>query len=73
MDDRLWILFFSSIAIYCCVVDSLNFEHKRKIERYRRAACDYTKVRSYKKHRNGTIVHSHYRRKPGRRKDKLRK
>lgn len=68
MDDRLWILFFSFIAIYCCVIDTINFESKRKIERYRRAASDYTKVRSY--NRNGTPVNSHYRRKPERRKHK---
>ncbi len=69
MDDRFWIALLIFIVVYCYVVESINFEHKRKIERYRRAASDYTKVRSYK-HRNGTTVASHYRRKPGRRKHK---
>jgi hypothetical protein len=69
MKNQFWIVFLSFIAIYCCVVDSINFESQRKIERYRQAASDYTKVRSYK-HRNGTTVDSCYRRKPGRQKHK---
>lgn len=69
MDDRFSIALLIFIVVCCYVVDSINFEHKRKIERYRRAASDYTKVNSYKR-RNGTTVLSHSRRKPGRRKRK---
>lgn len=70
METILWIVFFSFFAvIYFFIVGSYNLEYERKIERYRRAASDYTKVRSYQ-HRNGKIIESYYRRKPGRRKHK---